>query len=59
MAKKKRDYATNHEINKGSVLLLFDEADARIARSWRKGVNSGNEINGCDPIAPQAFDARR
>ena len=34
---------SNHEINKGSILLLFNDADTEIVRSWRIGrtIDSG------------------
>jgi hypothetical protein len=48
---KTRNFATNHEINTGSILLLFNEADAKIARSWRNAANSRHEIDKHDPIA--------
>lgn len=36
MPNKARKRASNIEINKGSILLLFDEMDAIIVRNWRR-----------------------
>ena len=50
MTKAMRKYASNYDINKGSVLLLFSDADAEIARSWRIAADSGDDIDEHDPI---------
>ena len=42
------DIVSNIEINKGSILLLFSDADTKIVRSWRHSkkdvVTGGREI---------------
>jgi len=44
MANKLGKIASNFEINKGSILLLFDECDAKIVRNWNNDANGDREI---------------
>lgn len=44
MTNNPRKFASNFEINQGSILLLFDDHDAKIARNWRKNTNKDHEI---------------
>jgi hypothetical protein len=55
--KKIRKIASNYDINKGSILLLFNESDAKIARSWRNSSHSDHELDEHDPIAPTVCKA--
>lgn len=51
MSANPRKIACNIEINKGSILLLFNEVDAEIVRNWKNAVKSDEVIEGLDPIS--------
>ena len=44
MADKLGKLASNFDINKGSILLLFDESDAKIVRNWKNDAKDDREI---------------
>jgi hypothetical protein len=50
MTNHPRKFASNFEINKGSILLLFNEHDANIARNWLKDTKPDHEILGPDSL---------
>jgi len=52
MSAHPRKIACNIEINKGSILLLFNEEDAEIVRNWKNAVKSADSIDGVDTLNP-------
>jgi hypothetical protein len=51
MSAHPRKIACNIEINKGSILLLFNEEDAEIVRNWQKAPKPDDTIDGRDPLS--------
>ena len=45
MSNKSSEIVTNIEINKGSILLLFKDRDAVIARNWLKPDKPDNLVD--------------
>jgi hypothetical protein len=43
MSHKSKKPVSNIDINKGSILLIFDELDTKIARKWRPIVHGDHE----------------
>lgn len=43
MSHKSKKLVSNIDINKGSILLVFDELDTKIARNWRPNVHGDHE----------------
>ena len=51
MTNNPRKFASNFEINQGSILLLFDDHDAKIAKNWQKDTTKDNEIDETGSLA--------
>jgi hypothetical protein len=51
MTNKPRKFASNFEINQGSILLIFNEHDAKIAKDWRKSTKKGHGIGESGSLA--------
>jgi hypothetical protein len=52
MTKFVRKSEINYAISKGSILLLFDEIDAKIVRGWLLSADSKYEIDKHEPDEP-------
>ncbi|HMI40496.1 MAG TPA: hypothetical protein VK485_04625 [Sphingomicrobium sp.] len=51
MSAHPKKIACNIEINEGSILLLFNDIDAEIVRSWRNGKKAGDIVEKRDPLS--------
>ena len=51
MANNEKKLASNIEINKGDILLLFNESDAKIVRKWQHAVKPPH-ISDPDALSP-------
>lgn len=52
MTKSIGKLANNTDINKGSVLLLFDDDDAEIVRNWQRPAKSDEDADKADSPSP-------
>jgi hypothetical protein len=51
MAVHPRKIACNIEINKGSILLLFNDEDAEIVRNWQNAKKPDDTLDGRNPLS--------
>ena len=51
MSIQPKKIACNIEINKGSILLLFNEEDAEIVRNWQNAKKPDETLDGLDPLS--------
>jgi hypothetical protein len=51
MSNKSEKIVSNIDINKGSILLLFGEEDAKITRNWQLSRKSAKAIDELEPLS--------
>jgi hypothetical protein len=51
MSNKSEKIVSNIDINKGSILLLFGEEDAKITRNWQLSRKPAKAIDELEPLS--------